>query len=44
VLDTAAGAVFQFAVDQSTGRLKALSPTSVGAESAGSTPTWITIH
>jgi 6-phosphogluconolactonase (cycloisomerase 2 family) len=41
VLDTAADRIFQFAIDQNTGKLRALSPASVAAESG---PTWITIR
>lgn len=44
VLDTTAGKVFQFAVDVNSGAPRALSPTSQGAESATSKPTWITIR
>ena len=40
VLDTNAAKIFQFALDQNTGRLRALSPASVGA---GATPVWITL-
>jgi hypothetical protein len=41
VLDTAAARIYQFAVDQNTGRLRPLNPASVNA---GATPTWITIR
>ena len=41
VLDTATARIFQFAVDQNTGRLRPLNPASVNA---GATPTWITIR
>jgi 6-phosphogluconolactonase (cycloisomerase 2 family) len=44
LLDTAAGKIFQFAINQSTGQLRALNPASVGAENATSNPTWITIE
>ncbi|PSH03920.1 MAG: hypothetical protein CXZ00_10080 [Acidobacteria bacterium] len=42
VLDTFAGKIFQYRINQSTGKLRALSPASVSAESATSDPTWIT--
>ena len=41
VLDSVAGKIFQFGVDQNTGRLRQLSPASVDA---GATPSWITIR
>ncbi len=44
VLDTPAGKVFQFAINQSTGQIRALMSASVGAENATSNPTWITIR
>ncbi|MDR3762880.1 MAG: beta-propeller fold lactonase family protein [Acidobacteriota bacterium] len=40
VLDPAAGALFQFKIDQNTGRLRAMSPASL---SGLSTPNWITL-
>ena len=40
VLDTFHNKIFQFAVDQNSGRLRPLSPASVDA---GATPVWITI-
>jgi 6-phosphogluconolactonase (cycloisomerase 2 family) len=43
-LDTSAGKVFQFQINQNNGRLRSLSPASVGAESAASAPTWMTIR
>jgi 6-phosphogluconolactonase (cycloisomerase 2 family) len=42
-LDTNASAIFQFAIDQNTGRLRQLNPPSVSL-GAGNTPTWITIR
>jgi 6-phosphogluconolactonase (cycloisomerase 2 family) len=44
VLDTPAGKIFQFAINQSTGQIRALRSASVGAESATSNPTWITFR
>jgi 6-phosphogluconolactonase (cycloisomerase 2 family) len=44
LLDTSAGKLFQFAIDQNTGKLRAQNPASVGAETAVSQPTWITIR
>jgi hypothetical protein len=44
LLDTPAGKIFQFAINQSTGQIRALNPASVGAETATSNPTWITIR
>ncbi len=44
LLDTPAGKIFQFAINQSTGQLRPLSPASVGAENATSNPTWITLE
>jgi len=44
LLDTPAGKIFQFAINQSTGQLRPLKPASVGAESATSNPTWLTIQ
>jgi 6-phosphogluconolactonase (cycloisomerase 2 family) len=44
VLDEAAGKVFQFEVDQNLGVIRALVPPSQPAESATSSPTWITLR
>jgi 6-phosphogluconolactonase (cycloisomerase 2 family) len=44
LLDTPTGKIFQFAINQSTGQVRPLNPASVGAESATSNPTWITIQ
>ena len=44
LLDTPAGKIFQFAINQNTGQLRALNPAFVSAESATSNPTWITIR
>jgi 6-phosphogluconolactonase (cycloisomerase 2 family) len=44
LLDTSASKIFQFAIDQNTGRLRAQNPASVGAETSSSQPTWITIR
>jgi 6-phosphogluconolactonase (cycloisomerase 2 family) len=44
LLDINAGRIFQFAVNENTGQIRALSPASVGAETATSHPTWITIR
>jgi hypothetical protein len=41
VLDSSTNKIFQFAVNQNTGQLRALTPAFVLAES---TPTWITIN
>lgn len=43
VIDTPAGKIFQYAINQSTGQLRALNPASVGAESATSNPTWMVV-
>jgi hypothetical protein len=44
LLDTPAGKLFQFRIDQNTGQLRAQNPPSVTAETATSNPTWITIR
>jgi 6-phosphogluconolactonase (cycloisomerase 2 family) len=44
VLDTPAGKIFQFAINQNTGQIRALNPAFVSAESASSNPSWITIR
>jgi 6-phosphogluconolactonase (cycloisomerase 2 family) len=44
VINEPTGKIFQFQIDQNTGKLRALNPASVGAESATSNPTWITIR
>jgi len=44
LLDTPAGKVFQFAINQNTGQIRALNPAYVTAESASSNPSWITIR
>ncbi|MGA3126932.1 MAG: beta-propeller fold lactonase family protein [Candidatus Korobacteraceae bacterium] len=44
LLDINAGRIFQFAVNENTGQIRALSPASVGAETATSHPAWITIR
>ncbi len=43
LLDTPAGKIFQFAINQNTGQIRALNPAYVTAESASSNPSWITI-
>ncbi len=43
LIDTPAGKIFQFAINQSTGQLRPLNPASVGAESATSNPTWMVV-
>jgi 6-phosphogluconolactonase (cycloisomerase 2 family) len=40
----AANRIFQLAINQSSGQLRSLKPASVGAETATSNPTWITIQ
>jgi len=44
VLDTAASKIFQIAIDQNTGKLRALNPAFVSGESSSSQPVWITIR
>jgi hypothetical protein len=44
LLDTNASKLFQFAIDQNTGKLRALNPAFVSVESTSSQPTWITIR
>jgi 6-phosphogluconolactonase (cycloisomerase 2 family) len=44
VVDDPAGKIYQFQIDQNTGRLRAQNPASVSAETATSNPTWITIR
>jgi len=44
VLDNPAGRVYQFQIDQNTGRLRAQNPAYVTAESTTSAPSWITIR
>jgi 6-phosphogluconolactonase (cycloisomerase 2 family) len=44
LLDTPAGKIFQFAINQNTGQIRALNPAYVTGESASSNPSWITIH
>ena len=44
LLDTNAGKIFQVAINENTGQIRALSPASVGAETATSHPTWLTIR
>jgi hypothetical protein len=43
LLDTAASSIFQFAIDQNTGKLRPLNPASV-SPGTGTNPTWITIR
>jgi len=42
MLDTADNKIFQFAIDQNTGRIRALNPTFIAPD--GPNPTWITIR
>jgi 6-phosphogluconolactonase (cycloisomerase 2 family) len=44
LLDTPASKIFQFAINQNTGKLRALKTAYVNAESATSNPSWITIR
>jgi hypothetical protein len=50
LLDITAGKIFQFAINENTGQIRALSPAFVGAEvvavntTPSSHPTWITIR
>ncbi len=44
LLDQSAGRVYQYAINENNGQLRALSPAFVAAESAASNPTWITIR
>jgi 6-phosphogluconolactonase (cycloisomerase 2 family) len=44
LIDQTDSKIFQLAIDQNTGQLRALNPAFVSAESAASNPTWITIR
>jgi 6-phosphogluconolactonase (cycloisomerase 2 family) len=44
VIDQTDGKIFQFSIDQNTGRLLPQTPAFVPAESATSSPVWITIY
>ncbi len=44
VMDTNASKIFQYRIDQNTGKLRPQNPASVSAETATSAPTWITIR
>jgi 6-phosphogluconolactonase (cycloisomerase 2 family) len=44
LLDTPAGRIYQYRIDQNTGRIRAQNPAYKTAESSTSNPTWITIR